>query len=68
MEPQRSQVPASRLGQTVAQAYRIDALLGTGSMGHIYRAERLDGAPPVALKFLHLSAYRDEVALSLIHI
>lgn len=46
----------------MAGAYRIEGLLGTGSMGYIYRGQRVDGHGTVALKFLHEDAYQDEVA------
>jgi len=40
------------LGQTLG-AFRIDASIGSGATGVVYRAEPEDGGPMVALKVLH---------------
>ena len=44
--------PESRLGTTVAERYRIRALLGRGSMGFVYEVEDDQSATLGALKVL----------------
>lgn len=50
-------VQADRSGEKLG-AYRLNALLGRGGMGSVYRAERIDGAfdKPVAIKLLTFDA------------
>ena len=43
----------ARLGATVGGRYRIDAFLGEGGFGRVYRATALPHGAPVAIKFLH---------------
>jgi hypothetical protein len=40
-------------GRVVAGRYRIDALIGSGSTGHVFRATRIDSGAVVAIKLLH---------------
>lgn len=56
-------VPDRRVGQVVAERYRIDALIGRGGFGAVYRATNLAMAQPVALKFLHAAHLHDETQL-----
>lgn len=48
------------VGETVAERYRITALIGLGGMGAVYRAEHIHMKKTVALKVLH----REMTALS----
>jgi|GEM_PF-1963249 len=40
------------IGQVVAERYRLEALIGAGGMGAVYRARHLDGGFEVALKLI----------------
>jgi eukaryotic-like serine/threonine-protein kinase len=42
-----------RIGTVLQGRYRIEARLGSGGMGVVYRGERLGLERPVAIKFLH---------------
>jgi serine/threonine protein kinase len=44
---------ALRVGEVVGARYRIEALLGRGGFGAVYRATHLGLEIPVAVKFLH---------------
>jgi serine/threonine protein kinase len=48
---------ALKLGDIIDDRYRLDGLLGSGGVGHVYRAWQLDLERPAAIKVL-----RDEVA------
>ena len=58
-------VPAeSRLGQVIAEKYRIERLLGRGGMGEVYEARHVIVGRRFAIKFLHahLSRGRDSIS------
>ena len=50
--------PARRLGEHVGGRYRLDAILGQGGFGTVYRATHLAIDEPVAIKFLHAELAR----------
>ena len=50
--------PAARLGTRLGGRYRLDAILGQGGFGTVYRATHLAIDEPVAVKFL-----REELAM-----
>jgi serine/threonine protein kinase/ketosteroid isomerase-like protein len=50
------------LGRTIENKYRIDAQLGTGGMGTVYRATRLLIGDAVAVKVLHPQLVKDDQA------
>jgi eukaryotic-like serine/threonine-protein kinase len=45
--------PDPYLGKTLRGAFRIDALIGTGAVGRVYRAHQLGVERAVALKIMH---------------
>jgi len=47
------------VGDVLASKYRIEALLGTGGMGDVYRATNLHVNREVAIKLLHLKHVED---------
>ncbi|RYZ34219.1 MAG: serine/threonine protein kinase, partial [Myxococcaceae bacterium] len=49
-----------RIGTVLQERYRIIERLAAGGMGMVYRGERLEVGKPVAIKFLHAWAARDE--------
>ncbi|MCY1018719.1 serine/threonine-protein kinase [Pyxidicoccus sp. MSG2] len=49
-----------RIGSVLQERYRIIERLAAGGMGIVYRGERLEVGKPVAIKFLHAWAARDE--------
>jgi serine/threonine protein kinase len=51
------------IGQTIADKYRIDALLGKGGMGKVYRATRLFIGDAVALKVMSAERVSDHTAV-----
>ena len=50
-----------REGDVVADKYRLEALIGSGAMGRVFRARHLLLGHAVALKFLHESIERDDL-------
>ncbi|HEY2903738.1 MAG TPA: serine/threonine-protein kinase [Polyangia bacterium] len=53
MEPPESSAPDPRIGRVLQGRYRIISKLAAGAMGVVYKAERVQLARPVAVKFLH---------------
>ena len=47
------------LGCVVLERYRLNRLVGYGSTGRVYRAERLDGGPPSAVKVMYAELAED---------
>lgn len=56
--------PEPRLGQTVADRYRLLSVLGRGGMGSIYEAEHLVTGRKVTLKLMHPSEEWSELAVA----
>ncbi|MEM9195366.1 MAG: serine/threonine-protein kinase [Myxococcota bacterium] len=52
--------PDPLLGQVLEGRYRIAERIGSGGMSAVYRADPVDGSPPVAVKVLHDELLRDE--------
>lgn len=46
-------------GRTIAGKYRLDARIGAGGMGEVYRGEHLSLHMPVAIKVLHVQRAAD---------
>ena len=56
-------VASSPIGRTIEGKYRLDALIGEGGMGCVYRATRLLIGDTVAIKILHSDTMRDPNAI-----
>ena len=56
--------PDERIGQTVDGRYKILAAMASGSMGAVYKAERIPVGKLVAIKFLHASYAKDSEFLA----
>ncbi|MFH1810405.1 MAG: serine/threonine-protein kinase [Pseudomonadota bacterium] len=63
--PPRS--PDPMLGRVVAGKFRIEAMVGQGGMGKVYRATQLSLDKTVALKLLHASCSEDELKVQRFH-
>jgi serine/threonine protein kinase len=55
--------PASLLGSTIDNKYRLDDTLGSGGMGEVFRATRLLIGDSVALKVLHAEQMSNQHAV-----
>lgn len=56
-------VPDSLIGTVLLEQFRIDALIGTGGMGTVYRARQTTIDRDVAVKVLRLELARDDSAV-----
>ena len=56
--------PDPYLGQTLLGAFRVDALIGTGAVGRVYRAHQLGVERSVALKIMHWDLAANEAQQS----
>ena len=57
--------PADRvIGRLIADRYRVVALVGSGGMGEVYRAEHVGLKRPTALKFMRPALGQDAAALA----
>jgi len=56
--------PASLIGQTIDERYRVEALLGEGGMGLVYRVTHIRLNKPLAIKVLRRENTRDEEVLA----
>src|SRR4029079_15101970 len=57
--------PADRvIGRLIADRYRVVALVGSGGMGEVYRAEHVGLKRPTALKFMRPALGQDADALA----
>ncbi len=59
-----SQVPSALIGTTIDDRYRVDALLGEGGMGLVYRITHTRLNKPLAMKVLRRENTRDEEVLA----
>ena len=59
-----SQSPPELIGQTIDERYRVEALLGEGGMGLVYRVTHTRLNKPLAIKVLRRENTRDEEVLA----
>jgi len=55
------------IGRTIAGKFAIESLIGSGAMGHVYRAHQLALEKTVAVKVLHRDLARDETFAARFH-
>jgi len=60
--PSPSAEPELAIGSVLDGRYRIDAILGSGGMGRVYRGEHTGIGRPVAIKVLHAEMNRNREA------
>jgi serine/threonine protein kinase len=63
-QPGVSLAPPSLIGRTIDQRYRVEALLGEGGMGLVYRVRHTRLNKPLAIKVLRRENTRDEEVLA----
>jgi eukaryotic-like serine/threonine-protein kinase len=56
--------PDPYLGQTIGGTFRVEALIGTGAVGRVYRAHQLGVERSVALKIMHRDLCANETLCS----
>ena len=56
--------PQALVGQVIAERYEVEALLGVGGMGSVYRARHIKIRKQVALKTLHAALLRSPEAVA----
>lgn len=57
-------VPEALVGRILARRYRLDAVIGAGAMGIVYRATHITAPEPFAVKVLPPEKARDPTALA----
>jgi serine/threonine protein kinase len=61
-DPSPSPDDPVQIGAVLDGRYRIDAVIGSGGMGRVYRAEHINIGRPVAIKILHTDLGRNREA------
>jgi serine/threonine protein kinase len=62
-----SSVPDPLVGRTIARKYRLEALLGSGGMGGVYRARHLGLDKAIAVKVMHIDLTTDPLFVGRFH-